>query len=230
MFQQCYNLMKTNNDNRQSTVKKYDERVQLVGMDSNNGNTHYHYVVYNYDCKLNVTAFINCQWNDGGEVRWTISMTREIKSINNYKNTLDMWNDNSKFVYTNDDIFDVMSRDTIEIEIDRDDYGKNTLLLGQELKEVVRKTFGLMWYNNAKKHAEQNKTTIIEQYPILYSRYLSSNELMDQSDDNRMYHVNRIDLFYDIVHGCDYEEYNEYQMYLDEMEQEDINTSIRMLF
>lgn len=239
IFEHCYDLMKSSNDKRQSTVKKYDERVQLVRMDNRDGNTHFIYVIYNYDCKLYAGVQIDCKSNDAGEVRWSISMEPHHTHVRNYKSTLDMWSNdklsNNKHQSLLDECINEMLHNRTEISIDREDYANNPLMLGEQLRQVVKRTYGNRWYDesvlaNIKKYNE-----IVSQYSLVVSRAKTSRDILKSGLDSRyirFYHHDRIyHLHYLLcIYNDDINMIGIHEEYLEEMEQEDINTSIRMLF
>lgn len=228
IFQHCYDIMKSSNDQRQATVKKYDERVQLVRMDNHDGNTHFYYVIYNYDCKLYVITHINCKSNDAGEVQWSIVMEPHYTHVSEHESILDMWDN----IYLPDVYYEsleehykheLLSRPTSVI-INRDDYANNPLMLEQQLRQVVKRTYGNRWYDESVSASIKKYNEIASQYSLIESRARSSY------DNYGFYHQSRVaHLIYllgvDTGRGA-----RQHELYLQEMEQEDINTSIRMLF
>lgn len=228
IFEHCYDLMKSSNDKRQSTVKKYDERVQLVRMDNRDGNTHFYYVVYNYDCKLYVITNLDCKWNDGGEVQWSIVMEPHHTHVSEHESILDMWDNiylpdvHSESLYEHYQ-HNLLSRPT-HININREDYANNPLMLEQQLRQVVKRTYGNRWYDesvlaNVKKYNE-----IASQNSLVESRARSSYDIYSFYHQSRVAHLIYL-LGVDTDDGA-----RQHELYLQEMEQEDINTSISMLF
>lgn len=247
IFQHCYDLMKSSNDKRQSTVKKYDERVQLDKMCNIFHNTYFYYVVYNYDCKLYVEARLDCKWNDGGIVQWSIVMKPRYDHVSKYGSTINMWNDNKRITSFGVDCgpaigtpapisfplsFEGPSTSEVVMNINRDDYSNNPLMLEQQLRQVVKSTFGNRWYEDSLKKMRDAKIKTIKDNKILFDRHMSSIRLIGRSNGViKTFHMKRIELFSDMVHRPDRLQSSRcYELYLQEMEQEDINTSIRMLF
>lgn len=238
IFQHCYDLMKSSNDQRQATVKKYDERVQLIKMSKYIGNTHFHYVVYNYDCKLYVGVYINCKSNDAGEVQWSIVMNPSYTHVRNYKSTLDMWSNvklsNNRHESLLEDCINQMLLNPTEISINREDYATNPLLLEQQLRQVVKRTYGNRWYDESVSASIKKYNGIVSQYGLVESRAKTSRDILKSGANGymRFYHDNRIYHLHHLL--CIYNDdicmRSYHELYLEEMEQEDINTSIRSLF
>lgn len=232
--------MKSSNDKRQASIKKYDERVQLVRMDNSKGDTHFHYVIYNYDCKLYVKAYLNCKWNDGGEVQWSIVMEPTLDNVARlYKSTLDMWNSyahRSIIIRSLYDLsIDYMLHKRTEISINRKDYANNPLMLEQQLRQVVKRTYGNRWLDETESSNIKKYNEIVSKNSLVESRAKTSWDILNSGLVNgcvKFYHECRLDHLHTLLGICHNTRCmdRQHELYLEEMEQEDINTSIRMLF
>lgn len=233
-------------------MKKYDERVQFRGMRTYSADrTEYYFMIYNYDCKIAVTAMFcmgfdeySASFRDGfnpmrDERDWDSPMYNarvelyydHVTMTNNNKSVLDMWNgpDPVRFTFS-----DCPDNRYIVLPVNSSDYNINPLVLKQFITKSVSRVFSNTWFSKFMIYQNKIHNYMREEHPIIFSRYLTACDVLKRGNINGLiYHTYNpyIDM-YEIITSRprELEYYHPYQLYLQEMEQEDINTSIRHLF